>query len=977
MKKNATRLLTMGAMLSPVSLYALGLGDIQLNSALNQPLDAGIQVVSATADELATLKVSIAGDDAFRRFGLDRLDFLSGVTLRVEGAATGQPVIRVRSSSAVTEPFLTLLVEATWSGGRMLREYTLLLDPPVFAPNSVATAPLVTPQGRTTPTPSGTIERPAAAAEPSPAPAPPPAPAPAAPVSAPVPAAPAVSSDPPAVAGDTYLVKSLDTLYQIAAQIRPGSRSGINQTMIALYRANPTAFGGNINLLRAGSVLRIPPAADIEAVSVGEASGEVARQYGAWRNAAATPATAAATEDAGRLRLVAPDSGSAGTSTAASDQNAAALNDRVRTLEAELAETKRLLDLRNAELARLQQATAPAAQTPPPAEAPEPAAPPAEPEATAPAEQAEPTPTPAPPAVQPAPQPAPAESPSLLDRLADYWLWAVGLGVVLIGALLLYIRRRKEEEATAESAIMTMTPGDFESRIPRTAQRREFEPEAQPQISSRFDQVADHDFAATDTDVAESAALSDAPAYAPAAKVTEDTLSSETAVQLDQQDALAEADFHMAYGLYDQAADLVKIAVQRDPQRRDLKLKLLEIYFVWGNRDLFLDTARELHDTQDQSAPGEWDKILIMGKQLAPDDALFAADIAGSRSADSIDVNLEGGENRVDIDLFEAPQSEQSKPVDIELAATGAYPGSGKESDIDFLLDEPVRGVDDDPTREIEAGARTQETPTIESPYLRDRSADTIREKIDSLVFDKSTDNIDQTAELSLDEIGLDVDSLDVTGSPLDDSAETGTRETQIGDDELTRVAKHELSPLDKTVETPRVDDGKTMLAPHMEEEDESGGTLTIDRLDIGGDTSEMPSLDTDSTGMFKSTQKIDVDLDRLSEPYANDEGDTVKRTGRAPGEDERFSQDVFSASQTMVNSNGGSQDDAPTALELPELPELEPVTMSEVGTKLDLARAYMDMGDPDGARSILDEVLHEGNPNQRQEAQRLLDSIG
>ena len=104
----------------------------------------------------------------------------------------------------------------------------------------------------------------------------------------------------------------------------------------------------------------------------------------------------------------------------------------------------------------------------------------------------------------------------------------------------------------------------------------------------------------------------------------EDTLSGEGPVSIEAGDPLAEADFHMAYGLYDQAADLVQVAAKREPQRRDLKLKLVEIFFVWGNRDRFLEVAREMNATRKDAQPGEWDKILIMGRQLASDDPLFA-----------------------------------------------------------------------------------------------------------------------------------------------------------------------------------------------------------------------------------------------------------------------------------------------------------------------------------------------------------------
>ena len=85
---------------------------------------------------------------------------------------------------------------------------------------------------------------------------------------------------------------------------------------------------------------------------------------------------------------------------------------------------------------------------------------------------------------------------------------------------------------------------------------------------------------------------------------SDETISSETAINLDQGDPLAEADFHMAYGLYDQAADLVRIAISREPDRRDLKLKLLEVFFVWGNKDQFLQTARELAETRERGRAG-------------------------------------------------------------------------------------------------------------------------------------------------------------------------------------------------------------------------------------------------------------------------------------------------------------------------------------------------------------------------------------
>src|SRR5690606_21215671 len=109
--------------------------------------------------------------------------------------------------------------------------------------------------------------------------------------------------------------------------------------------------------------------------------------------------------------------------------------------------------------------------------------------------------------------------------------------------------------------------------------------------------------------------------------------------------------------------------LEREPHRRELYLKLLEIYFVWGNQPRFLETARYLHDTRAQAAAGEWDKVLIMGRQLAPGEALFQASPAAPVAA--VDVNLEGGENRVDVDLFTEPGEPTQNLEDFADTGTG------------------------------------------------------------------------------------------------------------------------------------------------------------------------------------------------------------------------------------------------------------------------------------------------------------------
>ena len=143
-------------------VWALGLGDIRLQSALNEPLRAEIELLSATPDELDNLKIAMASADTFQRYGLDRPFYLQDILFQIvrSGRADGN-VVEIRSATPMAEPFLTFLVEATWSRGRLLREYTVLLDPPTFAPPAAETAPAVQAPSRATPADSGQIRRPA------------------------------------------------------------------------------------------------------------------------------------------------------------------------------------------------------------------------------------------------------------------------------------------------------------------------------------------------------------------------------------------------------------------------------------------------------------------------------------------------------------------------------------------------------------------------------------------------------------------------------------------------------------------------------------------------------------------------------------------------------------------------------------------------------------------------------------------------
>jgi len=1017
------RLLALTLCIFPSALFALGLGDIRLKSALNEPLDAEIELVSATPDELASLRATLASRETFSRYGLERPNFLSSIEFRVGRGDDGRNVLFVRSRESVSEPFLTFLVEVNWSRGRLLREYTLLLDPPVYMPGGEqqAQAPVAAPEAGAGTTTSGEVARPtqpsvSEQAAPS--------------VSRPSPSMQARMSD-----DGTYTVRRNDTLYQIARDLRPGSASELNRMMIALYRANPEAFRGNMNELRAGAILRQPAEADLETLSSGEVLAEVRRQYADWR---VSRGTAGTTSDEARLRLVTPAEGAEGTAPSTSAASAAenrALQDRVNQLEGELTEARRALEVQNAELARMQQQ---AGQQQPTATPPEQAQPtpetpaateetPGEPSAEAPAEEtpavAEPTPAPA--AERPArPRPASqAEEPGLVDWLVSHWYVPAGILLLLAAFIIAMLRRRQEPDY---GALGRMAAAEGAS-APRPV-RADREPSTAP---IRAPRQKEEDFLVEESGertqlrpsrTAEMPRIPEKPAPKP--RSPDDTLSSETAINLDQGDPLAEADFHMAYGLYDQAADLVRIAIEREPQRRDLKLKLLEIFFVWGNKDSFLQTARQLHQGAAEAVPGEWDKIVIMGRQIAPEDPLFSQ-AAPTGAGGDVDLNLEGGENRVDLDLLDTPESGQGGSIDLDLgdaegstAATSEQPALQMDVGLDFPLEDAPEPSDGSATTR-EMAARTMETPTIEqpglgghdsptveSPTLRERSGPTVKERIDSALFRKEAgQSSDQTAELALDDLGLDLDALrqadggdnrETTLDSLEQTDHPSDAATMVaGMDEKSRrllaaaeARKHDEDTIEAAGKSPTgtwVLDDKT-LAATVQLPGGNADNASTDRVRaLDPDTARRRRLDVDSTAEMGglSEEEMDLDLDRLEKAL---QSDTARQPRAGSTDEDRFSSDVFTGGDFVstdidvdvgaVKRDRNTEATGTARIPASEMSELEPVTMSEVGTKLDLARAYMDMGDPEGARSILEEVLQEGSSTQKQEAQRLIDSL-
>jgi pilus assembly protein FimV len=990
----------------PPAAFALGLGDVRLLSALNAPLDAEIEILGATPEEMVTLKAQIASTELFQRYGLERPPVLNAVTMTATKNAAGKEVIRLRTTEAITEPFLTMLVEVNSARNHLVREYDLLLDPPVYTPGpQVADAPVAAPSTSDSAR-SGQIAR--APATPPPARAQEPASSSS--------SSPSESSSAPppssASAGTTRTVQRGETLSGIASEVSGSAPTQSRAWMLAIYQNNPAAFDGNMNVMRSGSVLRIPDNATAAAISPAEASAEIRRQWSAWRGSASGPATAstgASSSDRGQLRLVTPAEPGASTGPAdpALKAENSRLQGRVSELQAQLDESRRLLELKNSEVANLQarlsqqqsSSTAPT-QTPPPAEKPAASAQPTPPAETPPAETppaqasteqppaaaAEPAPE-----AQPAPEPvrkpvaaaAPAseKSGSIFDTLTEYW-W---VGAALLVAALAFFglrafrsRQRNEFDdslsrlAASSAGAAALDRGDFGSS---DTQPLRAGGGAQREAAFVVEESGTHERPRFGGEVASAPRNVNVPA--------DDTISSETAINLDQGDPLAEADFHMAYGLYDQAADLVRIAISREPGRRDLKLKLLEVFFVWGNKEQFLQTARELAETRERAQSGEWEKIVIMGKQLAPEDPLFAGSGASSSAGfGGVDLDLEGGQSRVDFDLLGDPVAANGGgDIDLDIGSALGESGDGQTvTDANLALHEEeafaAAGTGTQTTRQMTQKIRQEEptvatyggdfeAPTVEQPQLYGNGANqTVRQKVETAMRQGSA--AEQTAELAIDDLGLDLSALDTMDQP--GIASTQEAPTLVaGLDERSRRIMDEAERRGMRGNDPDAtaisSTGSWNLAGG-EDLEQTMPPQQVGRYQNGaGDDDE---IDLSETSRLKVASGKDLDFN------FNDVDDDAPSIRVTNGSGAGIDLDVGTATvpDTAFTSTQklNSEDLA--------LPDMEPVTMSEVGTKLDLARAYMDMGDPEGARNILEEVMQEGSVAQKQEAQRLIESL-
>ena len=653
-------------------LYALGLGEIDMQSVLNQPMSADISLISDAGTDLSRVKVKLASREAHERLGLSRAKILSNFSFDVVVDGRGKPVIHVSSFDPVREPYLEFLLEMVWENGRMVREYTVLVDPPVTM-RATPVAP-VAPTVRT-PGPGPAITEPVRQSRP---------------VQAPKPAASAFTPAPvQKKSAELYgPVRREETLWSISDRLRPDRDISVKQMMIALQQANPHAFeNNNINNLKAGATLKVPDRDAILAISKRQARIEAERQYKEWREersvaktAVKKPAedlpvkeTTVVAETEAQLKLTPPEgdavAGSASNSVAgetgleasgagdvrqqlalASEEIEAGraqskeLQSRVLELEAQIEKMQRLLELRSDELAGMQNQAGGQAAEPVAGEEEQPAESVSDNEIVAAteagdvAEEAEAEDT-----TVAADVDSPATEPrGLVNRLMDNPVLA-GLGVLvamLLGGFLWgSIRKQSSQGMFNDEPTLDKHLADVSGDTPESAG---------PTLN-----------------------ISDPGMFGEAATDSMGVSTSDAA-----SDPVTEADVYLAYGRIQQAEDVLQAALQVDPENVAVQAKLLWVYHAAGNVAAFDSAASEYR----QSVPeddSQWKRIAAMGYELSPENELYRSAKVGAGEEDNVvefNMNLSGLDDM-------SPRATMT--ADANTGETGALPES-----LEFSLDD-------------------------------------------------------------------------------------------------------------------------------------------------------------------------------------------------------------------------------------------------------------------------------------------------
>gem|GEM_PF-3025310 len=980
----------------PLSSWALGLGTIELNSLLNEPLDATIELVSALPSELEALQIELAAPEAFARAGVPYSADLTQLQFALERDEAQGWQIAVTSSAPLREPFLDFIVELNWSSGRLLREYTLLLDPPTLSgdrPPSLEAAtvdadPLIS--APVTPAMSDP-----AATEPAPL--------------------------PPLVYGP---VRASDTLWGVAAALLPEApNASLHQLMMALLAANPKAFErNNVNGLKRGAVLRLDDRRLLTALSRDQAMAAFNEQWRTWRALKQPPTTgderlsaAAATErtptpkpsDGGATAV--PIAAAPSTSqlqllpvsedtpqllalreefvrtlelTEAQQRENESLRQRLQALEEQLGALQRLLTLKEANLAQLQaQLEQPTAigdreaseqrdqeggvrNLPATTTAPQPAAaagdpPPINPAIASadPAAATEPVaPTTAvsePPAIAP---PAVAESPpdqmtQWLERLGqiDQRLLYGGIGVALMLLLLslLIWRRRQQDEVVSDS----------------------FEVEGLPPLDA--DQVA-----------AELAEISGSTTLSATTRTDSSANQSESVVGVADPAQLAEQLWQR--GHYQRAADQLRIALQQQPAAPQLLLRLADCYYQMGDSGRF-SVLVERHQEQLRQDEGSWQSLQRMGGTLLPEHPLFSSPLGAEsalppvtsaatppseqKQSDPDPLPLAAG--HFDLAALAAELEERAAPLpppsapepEPEQTPAATTPPAAETANDDPISQQlaalslnlsSVSNRDD----EERTAARHEPNSTVVSaaPMIEigeedaglaselERGLEAIAEGISDTTAAAEALTVAATAPAEALTVAATASAEALTATATD-PAEALTATATAPAEALTATATDPAEALTATATAPA--EALTATAAPPLNNHAPSTTAPIDSSHL---------IDFDSSGFTPDPTQQRSDTAHLSMPLVGDASALAS-----------FFPNTTAAAQARASgtSNRDEEDDPPFS------------AAEELMTRLDLATAYIEMGDNASATELLQQVAAQGDADLKQRAAELLARIG
>jgi len=952
--------------------HAAGLGPINVFSAIGQPLRAEVEL-NATPQEMQALTARIASAEAFRQASLPYPPLMSALKLAVENRGN-RAVVRISSDRPLSDPFVDLLIELDWASGRVIREYTFLLDP---APAGTPPAPVAAPLAAPTVAASSGTER-------------------------------ATTSSPPSLSGTPapparHEVRRGETLHGIAETHRPRGAS-LDQMLVALLRENPDAFDGeNINRMRAGAILKVPSGAAVSAVEPAQAHREVVAQaadFEAYRKRlagtvaaraaasepSASPAGAGAIvarvdEPAGQgaggdqVKVSAPLNPAAAQALSVEASRLARLqsleeelvvrdkaleeaNSRLAALEASIREMQKLLEIRSEGLAESQQRAG--------ASAPDSAAPGARAHELGAAGlvevaslQQRPVETQAsrPLAEELKPEAAvPVVEPDFLQSLADDpKMVAAGGGilVLLLGYAGIKVRERRKGEQDSRDALGIM------SELPLAA-------------DAGFGAAGGQNVNTGDGSIL----------------ATDFSQSGLSAIDTDEGvDPVAEADVYMAYGRDAQAEEILLDALKADTPRLAIPLKLLEIYAQRNSPKQFEATASALHSRTGGAGP-DWEKAAEMGRRIDPDNPLYGASTATSRAsgtegATATDplsfarvgaglgaVAAEAGAASSDFDQADAssPTSDRVERPVRDLDFTTSSQGAGDISPADPLFAETESALSKNPW-ELPAGKAGDEAGADAGDITLDAT------EVDQVVFD---------ALPEIDAAALDFD-LDV-GLPWGDEAALacGDQDAGIVDAPLPNSAVPDLDFLDET--------GAPSAAEAI-----PGATLVTDidadlpalmadtRFDLPPDIealvpdAEATDFNLDAPALFSGEASGDADLagpDPEETTFDSNLLDFDFDFDDARPESSAVVPALDPSSIALEEPRHDERGIAAPLLEIPAGGALSEEAIEEVDTKLELARAYEEMGDKEGARELIDEVLREGSLAQREAGKRLLEQL-